>query len=300
MSRVRLFAWIGVAAGIALAGVTGRETTREPIAHDGYIVLAGDFHVHGFPDGIPPWDAVREARRRRLDVIALTSHNSMTGWWQWTHAPVTPPEASDVLVLPGEELTSAGYHLAVVGLSSTIPWRQSLAASASAAHAQGAIAILAHPTTVEFQRRLTDEGLRAMDGVEVGHPGTQKSARALRESEEIYRQALALNPRVAAIGSSDFHYFRPLGVCRTYVFVRERTAAGVLEAIRAGRTVSCDGRGRAKATVHGPPDLASVVAERCRDDMSAPPDGDTVASRAGTALAWAALVALVLLGPRSA
>ena len=176
VSRARLFAWIGVAAGIALAGVTGREATREPIAHDGYIVLAGDFHVHGFPDGIPPWDAVREARRRRLDVIALTSHNSMTGWWQWTHAPVTPPEASDVMVLPGEELTSAGYHLAVVGLSSTIPWRQSLAASAAAAHAQGAIAILAHPTTVEFQRRLTDEGLRAVDGVEVGHPGTQKSA----------------------------------------------------------------------------------------------------------------------------
>lgn len=259
----------------------------------GYTVLAGDFHVHGFPDGIPPWDTVREARRRRLDVIALTSHNSMRGWWLWTHAPVVPSGADAVLVLPGEELTSAGYHLAVVGVTDTIPWRQPLADSAAAAHALGGVGILAHPSGGTFRRRLTDEGLRAVDGVEIAHPEREMSNDARRDFPKIYDRAIALNPRVAAIGSSDFHYFGPVGICRTYVFVRERTADGVLEALRAGRTAACDGRGR----VYGPPGFTSLVADRCRQDQSSPPDGDTAASRAGTVLAWAGLLALVVLGP---
>lgn len=293
MSRLRALALVAVTAGLVLAGVSARVPAREPATSLGYVVLAADFHVHGFPDGIPPWDAVREARRRRLDVIALTSHNSMAGWWLWTHSPVTPAGAADVIVLPGEELTSAGYHLAVVGLSSTLPWRQSLAEASAAARAQGAVAILAHPSGDALRDRLTDEGLRSVDGVEVAHPQRETSPEARRDFPKVYRRAQAVHPGVAAIGSSDFHYFGPLGVCRTYVFARERTADGVLEALRAGRTVACDGRGK----VFGSAAFASAVADRCVDDQLSPPDADTAASRAGTALVWAGLAALVLLGP---
>jgi hypothetical protein len=279
--------------GLALAGVSARVPAGASTTSLGYVVLAADFHVHGFPDGIPPWDTVREARRRRLDVIALTSHNSMAGWWLWTHSPVTPAGAADVLVLPGEELTSAGYHLALVGISSTIPWRQSLADASAAAQAQGAVAILAHPSGDTFRDRLTDEGLRSVDGVEVAHPQREISPDARRDFPKVYRRAQALHPGVAAIGSSDFHYFGPLGACRTYVFARERTADAVLEALRAGRTVACDGRGK----VFGSAAFASAVADRCVDDQLTSPDVDTAASRAGTVLVWAGLAALVLLGP---
>jgi hypothetical protein len=41
----------------------------------------------------------------------------------------------------------------------------------------------------------------------------------------------------AAIGSSDFHGPGRLSLCRTFVFARENTAAAILEAIRAKRTV---------------------------------------------------------------
>jgi len=289
----RLFALLIASIGLVLSGMTTREPAREPFMSLGYAVLAGDFHVHGFPDGIPPWDAVREARRRRLDVIALTSHNSMRGWWLWRHAPVRPAAADDVIVLPGEELTSVGFHLALVGMQSTLPWRLTLADASAAAHAQGAVAILAHPSGKQFRQRLTDEGLRSVDGVEVAHPARETSEDARKDFPIVYHHALTLNPRVAAIGSSDFHYFGPIGVARTYVFVRERTADGVLEALRAGRTAACDGRGN----VYGPPAFASAIAERCRADQSSPPEGDTLASRAGTVLVWLGLVALVLLGP---
>jgi hypothetical protein len=114
-----------------------------------------------------------------------------------------------------------------------------------------------------------------------------------RDLQAMFARALALKPKTAAIGSSDFHYFAPIGVCRTYLFVRERTAAGVMEALGEARTVACDARG----LTYGPPALTSLVAEQCRTDASAPADGETRATRAGTWLALAGLLALVLLGP---
>jgi hypothetical protein len=199
------------------------------------------------------------------------------------------------MVLPGEELTSIGYHMAIVGLWQTIPWHQRAADAAAAAHAQHAVAILAHPTVALATRFLTDDDLRAVDGIEAVLPSTGASNPARDDAARVYRRASALS-RVAAIGSSDFHYMAPIGSCRTYVFVREATPEGVLEAIRSARTVACDGRGRTA----GPAELARAVADRCRADMQSAPLGDSARTRAGTALSWLALAALVWLGAAEA
>jgi hypothetical protein len=109
---------------------------------------------------------------------------------------------------------------------------------------------------------------------------------------EVYRAAVAAHPSIAAIGSTDFHTWSPVGLCRTYLFVRAATRDGVLDAIRAGRTVACDARG----DVHGPAALASLVRDECRADAAAPPTGDGFLSTAGAATAWLSLLALVWLG----
>jgi predicted metal-dependent phosphoesterase TrpH len=286
VTGVRLSCIVLLAGGIALGSMRSGERQPEPMAAGGYTVLAGDFHVHGWPDGIPPWDAIREAARRRLDVVALTSHNSLRGWWMWSHAPWRPH--TRVLVLPGEELTSVGYHMALVGLTAPVGWQQPAAAAAGAAHAQGAVAILAHPAGGGFQRFVTARDLAAVDGIEVAHPEEETRGKYAKA----FSRARAVNPRVAAIGSSDFHYVAPIGLSRTYVFVRAPDAAGVLDAIRAGRTVACDGRG----DTFGPAELSRFVTARCRADASLPPVGDTVWSRAGAVLSWTTLLALVLAG----
>jgi hypothetical protein len=277
-----------LAAGIVLGGVKGDDSAPGPLVSGEYTVLAGDFHVHSSPDAMTPWDAASEARRRRLDVIALTSHNSMAGWWLWRHAPWREP---GVMVLPGEELTGVGYHMALVGLSTTVAWHQSPAAAAAAAHAQGAVAILAHPMTAR-PYATTDEDLRALDGMELvpaPPPSTRDWAR--QKFVGLYARASA-GRRVAIIGSSDYHYSAPIGLSRTYVFVRDVSPAGVLEAIRSARTVACDLRG----VTDGPSDLAAIVAARCRADALAAPVGDSPWARLGMPLSWGALVALVLLG----
>jgi len=53
-----------------------------------------------------------------------------------------------------------------------------------------------------------------------------------------------VNPDVAPIGSTDFHMTAPLGLCRTYLLVEERSATGALDAIRRGRSVARDVDGR--------------------------------------------------------
>ena len=154
------------------------------------------------------------------------------------------------------------------------------------------MAILAHPMGSNVRRTIRDDDLRSMrrdrSGASADGTRRQRPARAGAD----YARAVGVHPAIAAIGSSDFHYAAPIGHCRTYLFVREPTAEGVLDALRAGRTVACDARGR----TYGPAALASIVASRCAGDAVAAPLGDTRGSRAGTWLAWAGLFALVLAG----
>jgi PHP-associated len=289
-ARIRQLAVVSVIVGVAVGGATPAPPRPAPMVRDGYTVLAGDFHVHGFPDGLPPWDTVREARQRRLDVIALTGHNSLNLWRLWKQAPWMPAGSGDLIVLPGEELTAVGYHMAIVGLTREIPWHQPLVAAAAAAHAQHAVAILAHPSGDAFHRTIHEQDLRFVDGVEVAHPAMELSEDARRDLLRVYERGAELNPAMAAIGSSDFHYIASIGLCRTYLFVREATAEGVLDALRAGRTAACDARGR----TYGPAALAASVAERCRLDALGPTAADAWTARAGRWLAWFGLLALIV------
>lgn len=290
----RAIAWTIVAAAVLLSLASESAPPRSPATSGGYLVLAGDFHVHSFPgDGLlPPWDLAREARRRDLDVIALTNHNSMLSWRvaQRLSALTGSPGA---MVLPGEELTAVGYHLAAVGVDRTVEWRQPAAAAAAAVHARGGVAIAAHPGRRE-QRRFDDAALDALDGVEVAHPAIHVWEEDRRDFAAFYDRAVRRHPGIAAIGSTDFHHFAPLGLCRTYLLVKTATAAGVLDAIRAGSTVACDGRGNA----YGPAALVELVRDRCTREALATPGRTTWTDRCATSCVWLGLLALVIVGAR--
>jgi hypothetical protein len=291
-SRVRAAAWTLFVIGLMMGAAADHGRPRTPPFRAGFLVLAGDFHVHSFPgDGaLAPWDIAHEARRRRLDVVALTNHNHTFSWelaraLNWTRG--TP----GVLMLPGDEVTGVGFHIAAVGIDHAVSWRGSIADVAAAIHERGGVAIGAHP--IGAQRRTFDAaGLRALDGIEAAHPSMLATEAQRREFDEVYRAAVAAHPSIAAIGSTDFHTWAPLGLCRTYLFVRAETPAGVLEAIRQGRTVACDGRGE----THGPPALAAIVRDDCHADALSPPIGDGVVSHASAAMVWVGLAALVILG----
>src|SRR5262245_10214773 len=116
MERNRMEAWPVKTAGVllllaGLAGLLVPSQSKGPTVMGEYHVLTGDFHIHMFPldaSTLAPWDAVVEARRRGLDVIALTGHNqtrtAKIGRWfsRLTGGP---------LVLVGEEIITPPYDM---------------------------------------------------------------------------------------------------------------------------------------------------------------------------------------------
>jgi predicted metal-dependent phosphoesterase TrpH len=286
---VGILLWVG---GLVLGTVTDTTPERPALYRNGYRVLAGDFHVHGFlGDGVlPPWDLIREARRRGLDVIALTNHNQMLAM---RIAERMPRKVRDVLLLPGEELTAPGFHLAVVGIARAVDWTQPVVAVVDAVHKQGGVAIAAHPVG-GYGKAFDDAALAVLDGVEAAHPLLHVTEKGYWDLTGFYQRAASRHPHLAAIGSSDFHHMAPLGLCRTYLLARELSADAVIEAIRQGRTVACDAEGRS----YGAPQLVHLMAEDCRRSAIAGSARGRIRSRLPMVMAWTGLLILVLLGPR--
>jgi hypothetical protein len=296
MNRVRLAVAALWVAGLVLGSVSERGITSSPASTSsgqgpgGFHVLSADLHVHSFPgDGaLPPWALASEARRRGLDVIALTNHNQMLSW---RLAQSFTSRSSGVL-LPGEEVTTPDFHVAAVGVRRVIEWNRSAAVVAAAVHAAGGLAIVAHPD--DRAARAIDTAFADLDGVETAHPVRHKSDKASRELNAAVTHALRVHPGIAQIGSSDFHYLAPLGLCRTYIFARAVTVDGVLEAIRAGRTVACDARG----DVYGDPGLSRIVQDACGAAAAFEPNLDARLNRIAVLCAWLGALGLTLTGPR--
>jgi PHP domain len=245
-------------AGIVLA-VGGAAyfdyVPQRPISmRAGYRVLAADFHVHTtWGDGaLSPFGVVRQAARRGLDVVAITEHNR-----------VFPSELAQSyarafggpVVVKGEEVTTGPFHVIALGVDHHVSPLQPLAAVLRAIHAQGGIAIAAHPVKPFWASMLPVRG--DFDGSEVMHPmayGNGNAAWRWADMERFHREA---DPALAAIGSSDYHWGSILGLCRTYVFINgDPSDAAVLAALKARRavTIDLDGNG------HGDPALVAALA----------------------------------------
>jgi predicted metal-dependent phosphoesterase TrpH len=216
-----------------------------------YFVLEGDFHVHAFPgDGaLAPWTLRDEAARKGLDVFAVTNHNRTftSRFAQWMAGRSNGP-----IIISGQEITNPAYHLIAVGIDQTVNADQAAMNAIADVHAQGGIAIAAHPT-LKFHGYDDDATVAALDGTEAAHPADSVGGQQL--FADFFERARRLKPTIAPIGSSDFHVSPQLAACRTFVFAREASAAGVIEAIRGGRTIAIDEDGRP----YGDPQLIELL-----------------------------------------
>lgn len=277
------------AAAVAIAGaIAGGLWDRAPAAGPskdafGY-VLVGDFHVHGYPvDGaLPPWEVGREARRRGLDVVALLGHNQLV-----SGRAGAAFSTGNVLIIPGQEVTAPGFHMAAVGLSHSVDWRLPAGDAIDAIHAQGGIAIAAHPAVPSWSG-IPNAVLARLDGSEAAHPVVQFVKGSDVELALFRARVLRVNPHVAPIGSSDFHFTPSMGSYRTYVLADAFTTAGVLDAIRQGRTVAEDPERRLTGTPQNVARVEHFLADHPR------PAGPTIPQRAAAGLVLLALAVFVL------
>jgi hypothetical protein len=254
--------WAGaalIAAGlIAGSALDTAPPLSVPVRAGGYHVIAADFHVHAFPgDGaLPPWELAREASRRGLHAIVVSNHNqtfaatfgeTLPGWVFPVGSGTLP------ILIPAQEITTPRFHLIAAGVTRTVDWRLPELEIVRDVHAQGGVVIAAHPVGRYWKG--SDAMLAAIDAAEIAHPLTGMLATGRDELNAFFARARAVNRDLAPIGSSDFHMVAPLGVCRTYVFASQLTRDGVLDAIRAGRTVAQDQDG----ALYGDPALTRLV-----------------------------------------
>jgi len=221
-----------IAVGLVAGSIGDRPMRVEPTTLGGYRVLAADFHNHSsmWSDGaFTPWGLVLEAERQGLDAIAVTGHNEV---WDGRLAQRFSRFVGGPIVIVGQEVLAEGrFHMIAAGVKEVVDFRKSAVDVIADVHRQGGVAIAAHPFH-EFVTGWDDDAMRVLDGGEVCHPNIFWMPSGQAELEEF-----AARQPIAAIGSSDFHGGGRMGVCRTYVFVTEATEQGILDAVRAHRTV---------------------------------------------------------------
>ncbi|MCB8983659.1 MAG: anti-sigma factor antagonist [Ardenticatenaceae bacterium] len=192
-----------------------------------------DVHIHTtFSDGLNEPEAVVNyvLTQTDLSVIAITDHNTIDGarvaydyWRRHRH------DFRELDVIMGVEVSSAQGHILGLFLQEDIPMNMSAADTVAAIHAQGGLAVAAHPFThllpfTDFHGvgRLIAE--LPLDGVE---------ARSSVPTE-LYANWLTawFNRRHAGhatLGSSDAHYLTMVG--KTYTWFEGRTAVDFRRAV---------------------------------------------------------------------
>lgn len=271
-------------AVVVLLGTVLDARARRRIGPRAGDLLVADLHVHPYPgDGsLTVGQLQREAERRGIDVIGITGHNNRVGL---ALSRVLGTRPAGPIVIPGQEITSPGFHMAAVGITHLVDWRLTAADAIAAIHSHGGVAIAAHP--VSLLDAGWDEGARrALDGTEVMHPLRLGGSKGGEELDAFFELTKAVNDGIAPIGSTDFHMSAPLGLCRTYLLTDDRSASGVVRAIRDGRTVA----GCTDAGLAGTPENVAAVRTALASRTGAVPP-----SFAERLCAFLALVSLALL-----
>jgi predicted metal-dependent phosphoesterase TrpH len=193
----------------------------------GLVMLKYDLHMHTIysRDGaIRPADAIRIAKKRRLDGIAITDHGTIRGGLA---AKKLKPK--DIDVICGAEIkTDRGD---VIGLFlneeiNTVGHEEVI----EAIHGQGGVAIIPHPFDGirGSAFRLTDHDHNMMDAVEV------LNARCILKRSNAMADEYATRYGVCKVGGSDAHFGAEIASAGTLVPEGE----GVMDAIRKGRTMA--------------------------------------------------------------
>jgi len=194
-----------------------------------------DLHIHtNVSDGTASVQEVLEqiARAGNLDVIAITDHDRLeASLWAYQHKDNYPFE-----IIPGVEVTSTDGHILGLWVTEPIKKGMSLPETTSAIHAQGGIAIIAHPfePTIAphtFMRYLMQpEGLMHMgrDAVEVFNAGAfTRGCNGL--AKRVFSRV-----NLPQVGNSDAHTLDCIGT--GYTCFRGKTAADLRDSFAHGWT----------------------------------------------------------------
>jgi hypothetical protein len=221
----------------------------------------GDFHVHSnFSDGImPPSGLVEIAKYERLDFFILTDHNTIDGLWELM-------ADSDILVIPGIEVTLKIGHFTVLGIHGWQNWMEDICVYPYdedlawdnerppireifiQATRQGLINCIVHPLKKSWGWSDTQTNLNYVHCIEVCNcPGDPENDLGTPKAIRFWTELLNIGYRMTALGGSDYHRTVPstgytgthlresIGLPTTYVYAEELSSNAILSAVMRRR-----------------------------------------------------------------
>ena len=211
----------------------------------------GELHSHTLhSDGkLTPAELLAGARRRGLDFLAVTDHNTISALGE-----IDLPAEDRLLVIPGIELTTFNGHALALGVTQWIDWRTdyngwTIDDAARATHSAGGLFIIAHPQDIGSpvctgcRWEYSDFDLDLADGVEIWNGGWRGSNDKNPKNLRLWGDLQSEGRRIPATAGSDFHsgmdWWETAPV--TYIYAQDLSTASLLEGIRRGRMVLSSG-----------------------------------------------------------
>jgi len=193
-------------------------------------MLTCDLHVHTnySRDGESSIeDIIHRAEIIGLDAIAITDHDTIEG------ARAALKISTDVIIIPGIEISTKQGHLIALGRLIEFPKGLEVLETIAIAREQGALLILPHPfhmmrhgVGLHFKNALS-----SVDAVEVFN------SRYIVGSANMKAAKFAKKLGKPCVGGSDAHNARYVGYGKTLVNA-EHDLSSILEAIRNGDSVA--------------------------------------------------------------
>jgi predicted metal-dependent phosphoesterase TrpH len=186
--------------------------------------ILADLHVHTIYSKdslITPKDLVYYAKKRGLNAIAVTDHDSLDGAYKIA-------KQTDFLIIPGMEVSSADGHIVALNVHELIPRGLSAVETVERIHSLGGVAIACHPY-VFFKGCLRSNVCEAFDAIEVINARAFPFKNSVKKAEEAAERL-----KLSRVAGTDAHYGPQIGYGYTELEVSEPTVEAIAKAIVDG------------------------------------------------------------------
>jgi predicted metal-dependent phosphoesterase TrpH len=180
-----------------------------------------DFHVHtcySCDSSITLKEVVAFAKKRGLDGVAVTDHNTVKG--------ALKLKTRDILIVPGIEVSTLEGHLLGINVTTLIPAKLGIEETIQRIHEAGGIAVAPHPSA--FYKSPPSRSVSSYDAVEVMNASSVPFS-VLTYFSKRFAEGLGL-PQT---GGSDSHYAPEIGSAYTVVEA-DSDVDEIVDAIKRG------------------------------------------------------------------